>query len=84
MRPIPLCLGCTAMRHRAIGVNAVINASGGEPWRNDMSQDEIEMERDGRAINDRINHRVRFYNVYSRFFRRHRNRVAHLISSREE
>ena len=75
-----LYLGCTLARHRQLGVDAVVNARGGEQWRNDLTLDEIEQERDGSAIKRRISERVRFYNVHSKFFRRHRARIEHLIS----
>lgn len=81
MKRARLYLGCTAARHRALGVHAVINARGGRPELNDLSLEEIERERDARAIRDRLERRVRFYGFGSRFFRRHRERFAHLISN---
>ena len=47
---------------------------------NDQSLDDIELERDARKIKDRLANRIRFYQVNSKFFRRHINRIAHLIS----
>lgn len=65
-------LGCTKMKAQQIGVNAQINARGGEFWRNDDTLDEIEMQRDGNKM---------FYQVNSKFFRKNKNRIEHLISS---
>ena len=79
-----LYLGCTAARHRELGVDAVINARGGRQDLNDVTQEDTELRRDARAIHDRLERRVRWYGPNSRFFRRHRERVAHLITSREE
>ena len=79
-----LYLGCTVARHRAIGIHAVINARGGRLDLNDLTLDEIEMKRDACAVRARIDARVRFYQVTSRFFCRHQARIAHLISDRND
>lgn len=86
MTAYPLQLGCTAARHRRLGIDVVINARAGLQHLNDVALDEIELERDGRAIKDRVQRRVRMYQVCSRFFRRPRNyaRIAHLIADRTE
>ena len=76
----PLNLGCTIARHQRLGIIAVINARAGRQDLNDQSLDDIELERDARKIKDRLLNRVRFYQVNSKFFRRHINRIAHLIS----
>lgn len=75
-----LDMGCTVSRHKRIGVNAVVNARAGLQSLNDLSLDEIEMERDARNIRERIANRVRFYQFNSQFFRHHQERFAHLIS----
>lgn len=80
MRTYPLYIGCTTARHKTIGIDAVVNARAGEQWRNDLTLDEIELRRDGRAIKDRLQKRVRFYQVNSKFFRRHINRISHLLT----
>jgi hypothetical protein len=75
-----LNMGCTRARHAQIGIDAVVNARGGLQHLNDREQDEIELYRDAAAIRNRQKNRVRFYQVYSRFFRRHRSKIEHLIS----
>ena len=80
----PLVLGCTEWRHQRIGIDAVVNARGGEQWRNDMTQEQIEIERDGRRIKDHSKHGVRFYQVCSRFFRKHQHRISHLLARRDD
>ena len=80
----PLNMGCTLARHQAIGIDAVVNARGGETWRNDLTLEEIELRRDGRKIKDWQFGRVRFYQVNSRFFRRHLERIEHLLSHYED
>lgn len=76
----PINIGCTADRHRTIGVDAVVNARAGEQWRNDLTQDEIELRRDGTAIKDHLTKRIRFYQVHSKFFRKHHGRIEHLLA----
>ena len=76
----PLYIGCTASRHKKIGVDAVVNARGGEQWRNDMTNDDWDLWRDGQRIRDWLEKRVRMYQVNSRFFRRHKARIEHLLS----
>lgn len=80
----PLDIGCTAARHAKLGVHATINARAGLQHLNDQSLDEIEMHRDARAIKAYITRRVRFYQVCSRFFRRHQARIQHLIASYDD
>lgn len=80
----PIVLGCTLATHRRLGVHAVINARGGEQWRNAPDLEEIEMQRDARKIRDRIEGRVRFYQFNSRCFRRHQSRLSHLLSTHDE
>lgn len=77
----PLYLGCTSHRHKQLGVNAVVNARAGLQHLNDLSIEDIEMQRDARKIQDHIRTRVRFYQFNSRFFRRHQARLQHLVSS---
>lgn len=84
MPQYPLYIGCTAARHKLLGVHAVVNARGGELWRNELTLDEIEQRRDGQRIKDRSQHRIRFYQVHSRFFRRHIDKIQHLISNYRE
>lgn len=57
----PLYIGCTLARHQRLGVHAVVNARGGEQWRNDDTREEVEMLRDARAVRDRLASRVSFY-----------------------
>ena len=80
----PLNLNCTAARHAKIGVHAVVNARGGCQWRNDMTHEDTELLRDARAIRDRLAFRIRFYGFNSKFFRRHRARLSHLVSDRND
>lgn len=74
-----LYLGCTALRHAEIGIDAVVNARGGELWRNDMTIEDKELLRDGRKIKDRVQSRVILRQVNSKFFRRNKSRIAHLF-----
>ena len=83
MTTYPLNIGCTVARHNAIGVDAVINARAGLQALNDLTQEDIDLRRDAQRIRDRLERRVRLYQVNSRFFRRHQNRIAHLISRYE-
>lgn len=80
----PLSLGCTAYTHARLGIHAVVNARGGQQWRNDDTQEQVEMQRDARAIRDRIRFRTRFYQFNSRTFRRHQARLSHLLADRNE
>lgn len=86
MAAYPLQLGCTAARHHRLGIDVVVNARAGLQHLNDVTLDEIELERDGRALKDRVQRRIRMYQVCSRFFRRPRNyaRIAHLIATRDD
>lgn len=79
-----LYLGCTAARHRELGVDAVINARGGALELNDWTTEDQEMQRDARAIRAWRERRVRWYGPSSRFFRRHLARIAHLISRHDD
>jgi len=76
----PLQIGCTIVRHEQIGIDVVVNARAGEQWRNDLTLDEIELQRDGRAIKAWLSQRIRFYQVHSKFFRKHRMKINHLLS----
>lgn len=80
----PLYIGCTKARHERLGIVAVINARGGLQHLNDLTQDDIELQRDAQAIKAGLSDRVRFYSVHSKFFRRHVGRIAHLMSSYHE
>lgn len=80
MTNYPLYLGCTAARHKRLGVHAVVNARGGHPELNDLTDEDIEMRRDADSIARRISGRVRFYGFSSKFFRRRRVALEHLIS----
>ena len=73
-----LYLGCTKFRHAQLGVHAVINARSGRPDLNDRSPDEIELYRDAEFI--RRPNGGFWRGPCSRFFRRHRDRIAHTIS----
>lgn len=75
-------IGCTAARHQRLGIHAVINARGSQQWRNDVSEEQARIERDARAIRDRVERRVRFYQFNSVFFgQKNLHRVQHLLSS---
>ncbi len=74
-----LNIGCTVARHRRIGINAVVNARGGMQHLNDLTLEEIEMQRDANKIRDKRLSRVRFYQFNSRHFRKAKQ-VQHLLS----
>jgi hypothetical protein len=76
----PLRLGCTKARHDALGIHAVINARAGLQQLNDLTLDDIELYRDGQGIKDYQQRRIRWYGPHSKFFRRHRARIEHLIA----
>lgn len=76
----PLDIGCTAARHEQIGINAVVNARAGLQHLNRQTIEDVELMRDAMKIKNRLENRVRFYQVNSRFWRRHQKRIAHLIS----
>lgn len=78
-----LDLGCTAARHAVIGIDAVVNARGGEQWRNDQTIEAIEIIRDGRAIKSWLSSRIRFYGFNSRFFRKHAGKMTYMLSDRD-
>lgn len=79
-----LYLGCTYARHQRLGVNAVVNARAGLQHLNDLTIEEIEMQRDACKIRDWQTARVRIHQFNSRCFRRHSARLAHLISSHQD
>lgn len=79
-----LDLGCTVARHKQIGVNAIVNARAGLQNLNDLSIEDIELRRDARKIRQHAAERVIIHQFNSRFLRRHRNRVRHLISDWSE
>lgn len=80
----PLNLGCTAARHKELGIIAVINARAGLQHLNDQTIEDIELMRDARAIRDRINSRVRFYQFNSKFCRRHIAKLSHLLARHDD
>jgi hypothetical protein len=80
MKRARLYIGCTAARHRMIGIDAVVNARGGLQHLNEYTDEQCELERDGRAIRAKVDKRIRWYSPSSKFFRRNRARIAHLIS----
>lgn len=80
MKTKTIDIGCTAARHKQIGIHAVINARGGMQHLNDLSLNDIEMQRDARKIRDKVNSRVRFYQFNSKHFRK-AHQVQHLLSS---
>ena len=79
-----LDLGCTLARHRQIGIDAVVNARGGLQRLNDLSQEDIELRRDGQGIRRYLAERVRWHGPHSKFFRRHRARIEHLIARHDD
>jgi len=81
MTHYPLHLGCTVARHKQVGVNAVVNARAGRQDLNDDTLEDLALQRDARAIQQRVTDRVRWYGPNSRFLRRRRERIAHLIDS---
>ena len=77
-----LNLGCTLHTHKRLGIHAVINARGGQQWRNDQENiQEIEAKRDAQAVRDWQMSRIRFYQFTSRTFRR-RPELARFLSDR--
>jgi len=80
----PIEIGCTITRHHQIGIDAIINARGKEQWRNDLTLDEIELRRDGRAIRSHLTDRIRFYQVNSKFYQRHFKQISHMIASYDD
>ena len=76
-----LYLGCTKARHDQIGIHAVINARGGLQSLNEPAIQDTELQRDARGIRGYQQQRIRWYGPSSKFFRRHRAKIAHLISS---
>lgn len=65
-----LNLGCTIARHKQLGIHAVINARGGNQHLNNLSINDIELRRDARNIQNKIDNRVRFYQFNSKHFRK--------------
>lgn len=80
----PLHLGCTVARHRQLGVHAVINARAGRQHLNTLSLDEVELRRDAQRIRDKVERRVRLYQLNSRYLRRRAERVHHLIDTLDD
>lgn len=80
----PINIGCTLYRHQMLGVNATVNARGGMQQLNDLTQEDIELQRDARKIRDCKTSRICFYQFSSRFCRKHQNRLQHLLSSYED
>ncbi len=80
MSQYPIYLGCTRARHAQIGVHAIVNARGGMPELNDLTNEDWALRRDARAIRDRVEKRIRFYQFNSRFCRRHAAHLEHLLS----
>lgn len=80
----PLDIGCTKAWHQKIGIDAVINARGNQQWRNQMTMDNIELMRDGQRIRDKLDRRIRMYQVCSRFFRKHQGRIEHLFDNYDD
>jgi hypothetical protein len=80
----PLRLGCTKARRDALGIHAVINARAGLQQLNDLTLDDIELYRDGQGIRDYQQRRIRWYGPHSKFFRRHRARIEHLIARHDD
>lgn len=78
-----LNIGCTAARHKQLGIHAVINARGGNQQLNCQTIEDIELKRDARKIGDWLNNRVRFYQFNSKHFRKAKG-VQHLLSSYED
>jgi hypothetical protein len=78
--PEQLQLGCTASRHRQIGIDAIINARGGLQFLNEQTMRDIELMRDGAGIRAHQKRRIRWYGPNSRFFRKHRARIEHMIA----
>lgn len=56
-----LRLGCTTMQHKSMNhIDAVVNARGGELWRNDLDRIyEIELQREALAYRDWQTKRIR-------------------------
>lgn len=77
-------MGCTYSRHQQIGIDAVVNARGGQWQLNDLTIDEIELRRDAQKIRAWQSSRVRFYQFNSKFFRRHKKRLEHLLSDYDD
>ena len=79
-----LVLGCTAARHHSIGIDAVINARGGEQWRNDFTDDDRALANDARHLRAHQQQGLMVFNVYARFFRRHKSSIQHMLTSYED
>jgi len=75
----PVSIGCTSFRHRQIGVNAVVNARAGRQDLNEISLEDTELMRDARKIRDWVERRVVCRQFNSRFMRRNRHRVRHIL-----
>jgi hypothetical protein len=80
----PLRLGCTLEQHARMGIDAVVNARGGEIWRNDLDViEENEMARDAWKVRDKLERNVTIYQFNSRHFRR-RPELQSLLTSRSD
>ncbi len=79
----PLRLFCTAAQHRYIGsIDAIVNARGGQVWRNDSDAiEQIEQRRDAHRLQDMLTHRHRIYQWNSRPAKR---RLSHMLSRNED
>jgi hypothetical protein len=78
-----LYLGCTKFRHEQIGIHAIVNARAGNQYLNSRTDEDIEMIRDARKIQDKLNNRIRFYQFNSKHFRKAKQ-VQHLIDQYED
>lgn len=78
VKPQKLWLGCTQQQHAQVGIDAVVNARGGQQWRNSPDTEEVEMARDAYKVRDWIQRRVRIDQFNSRHFRR--SPIAHLAT----
>jgi hypothetical protein len=80
----PLNIGCTIDKARQLGIDAIVNARAGLQRLNSDTMDDIELYRDGQGIKDYQQRRIRWYGPHSKFFRRHRARIEHLIARRDD
>jgi hypothetical protein len=80
----PLNIGTNIDNARRIGIDAIVNARAGLQHLNRSTLDDIELYRDGQGIKDYQQRRIRWYGPHSKFFRRHRDRIEHLIASYDD
>ncbi len=78
MKPKKLYLGCTVAQNLRIGVNAVVNARGGQQWRNEKTIADHNMERDARNLRAWLTGRVSVHQFNSRTFRNRPELQKHL------